>query len=65
MVRQGVSAISENPLFLYPYVVLRLFLSEEDLYRTAQEVELRTQLVFKEAAVWFADILREVAEERE
>ena len=51
MVRQGVSAISENPLFLYPYVALRLFLSEEDLYRTAQEVELRTQLVFKEAGL--------------
>ena len=42
-----------------------LFLSEEDLHRTSQEVEVGAELVLKEAAVWVADVLRKVAEERE
>ena len=40
-----------------------LFLSEEDLYRTSQEVEVSAELVLKEAAVRLTDILRKVTEE--
>ena len=43
----------------------RLFLSQEYLYRTSEEVEVRAQLVFQEAAIRLADILRKVAEECE
>ena len=43
----------------------KLFLSEEYLYWTSEEVEVRTQLVFKESSVRLADILRKVAEECE
>ena len=42
-----------------------LFLSEEYLNRTSEEIKVLTQFVLKEAAVWLADILRKVAEERE
>lgn len=35
------------------------------MYRTSDEVEMRTQLVFQEAAVRLPDILREIAEESE
>ena len=42
-----------------------LFLSEEDVYRTSEEIEVGTELVLKETAVRFADVLREIAEECE
>ena len=42
-----------------------LFLSEEDMHRASEEVEMRTELVFQESLVRVADILRKVAEERE
>ena len=42
-----------------------LFLSEEDLHRTSEEVEVCAELVLQESLVRFADILRKVAEERE
>jgi hypothetical protein len=42
-----------------------LLLSQEYLYRTSEEVEVASELVFKESLVWFADILRKVAEECE
>lgn len=42
-----------------------LFLSEEDVHRTSEEVEVGAELVLKEAAVRFADVLREIAEESE
>ena len=35
------------------------------MHRTSEEVEFRAELVLEESSVWFADILREVAEERE
>ena len=41
-----------------------LFLPEKYLYRTSEEIEVRTQLVLKETSVRFTDILRKVAEER-
>ena len=45
------------------YSVSKLFLSEEDLYRTSEEIEMRTKLVLKEAAVRLADVLRKITEE--
>lgn len=42
-----------------------LFLTEEDMYRTSEEIEVGTELVLQETAVRFADILREIAEECE
>ena len=42
-----------------------LFLSEEYLYWTSEEVEVRTEFVLQEALVWVADVLRKVAEECE
>ena len=42
-----------------------LFLSEEDLHRTSEEVEVCAELVLQESLVRIADILRQVAEERE
>ena len=42
-----------------------LFLSEEYLYRTSEEVEVRTELVLQEALVRIADVLRKVPEECE
>ena len=47
------------------FIMKLLFLSQEHLNRTSEEIEVRTQLVLKETSVWFADILRKVAEERE
>ena len=44
---------------------LRLFLSQVNLYRTAEEVEVASELVLKEASVRLADVLRKVAEECE
>ena len=44
---------------------LMLFLSEENLHRAAEEIELAAQFVLKESLVWVADVLRKVAEERE
>ena len=44
---------------------LRLFLSQVDLYRTTEEVEVASELVLKEASVRLADVLRKVAEECE
>ena len=53
--------------FLAPFQVstkiIRLFLSQEYLYRATEEVKVRSELVFQEAAVRLADILRKVAEE--
>ena len=46
-------------------MIPELFLSEEDMHRTSEEVEVGAELVLKEAAVRFADILRKVAEECE
>jgi hypothetical protein len=46
-------------------MIPELFLSEEDMHRTSEEVEVGAELVLKEAAVRFADVLREVAEECE
>ena len=40
-----------------------LFLSEEYLYRTSEEVEVRTEFVLQEALVWVADVLWKVTEE--
>lgn len=34
------------------------------MYRTSEEVELRSELVLQEPAVWLADVLWQVAEER-
>ena len=51
--------------FPFPLSVTGLLLSEEYLYRTSEEIEVRAQLVFEEASVRFADILRKVAEECE
>ena len=42
-----------------------LFLSEEYLYRTSEEVEVRTEFVLQEALVWVADVLWKVTEECE
>ena len=42
-----------------------LFLPEIYLYRTSEEIEVAPELVLEEAPVRLADILREVAEERE
>ena len=42
-----------------------LFLTEEDVDRAADEVELRAELVLQESSVWLADVLRQVAEESE
>ena len=42
-----------------------LFLSQEDVYRTSEEVELRAELVLQESSVRLADILREITEEGE
>ena len=42
-----------------------LFLPEEDLYRTSEEIEVCAELVLQESLVRFADILRKVAEESE
>ena len=47
------------------WLALLLFLSEEDVHRTADEVELRPEFVLKESSVRLADILRQVAEECE
>ena len=60
LVENGVTDFEapHHPFFL-------LFLSEIDVYRTSEEVELRSQLVLEESSVWLADILREVAEESE
>ena len=41
-----------------------LFLSQEDVHRTSQEVEFAAQLVFKESPVRLTDILWKIAEER-
>ena len=41
-----------------------LFLSEEDLHRTSEEVEVCAELVLQESLVRIADILRQVTEER-
>ena len=35
------------------------------MYRTSEEVELRTELVLQESSVRLADVLRKVAEECE
>jgi hypothetical protein len=40
-------------------------LSEENLYRTSQEIEFAAELVLQEPLVRIADILRKIAEERE
>ena len=42
-----------------------LFLSEEHLYWTSKEVEVRTEFVLQEALVWVADVLWQVTEECE
>ena len=42
-----------------------LFLSEEYLYRTSEEVKVRTELVLQEALVRVADILWKVTEKCE
>ena len=47
---------------MHPFM---LFLSQEDLYRTSDEVKLRTELVLQESSVRLADILWQIAEERE
>ena len=41
-----------------------LFLSQEYVYRAAEEIEVAAKLVLQEAAVRLADVLRKVAEER-
>ena len=48
----------------YRYVLV-LFLSQEYMHRTSEEVEMSAKLVLQETTVRFADILRKVAEERE
>ena len=50
---------------LVRYGPLPLFLSQEYLYRASEEVELASELVLQEPLVRVADILREIAEERE
>ena len=45
---------------MHPFM---LFLPQEDLYRTSEEVELRTELVLQESSVRLTYVLREVAEE--
>lgn len=47
------------------HLLFMLFLSEEDMYRASEEVELRAELVLQESSVWLADVLRQIAEERE
>jgi hypothetical protein len=42
-----------------------LLLSQEYLNRTSEEIEVASELVLEEAAIRFADVLREVAEECE
>ena len=42
-----------------------LFLSQEDVHRTSQEVEFAAQLVLEESSVRLSYVLRKVAEERE
>ena len=39
-----------------------LFLSEEDMHWTSEEIEVSAKLVLQESAIWLADILRKVAE---
>ena len=42
-----------------------LFLPQEYLYRTSEEIKVRAKLVLQESSVRLADILREIAEECE
>lgn len=42
-----------------------LFLPQEYLYRTSEEVEIAPEFVLQESSVRLADILRKVAEECE
>ena len=42
-----------------------LFLSEINLYRATEEIEIAPELILKETSVRLADILRKVAEESE
>ena len=47
------------------HLLFMLFLSEEDVYRASEEVELRAELVLQESSVRLAYVLRKIAEERE
>ena len=42
-----------------------LFLSEINLYRASEEVEVASKLVLQETSVRLADILRKITEESE
>ena len=46
------------------FIVCPLLLPQEHMYRAAEEIEIRTELVLKESSVRLAYVLRKIAEER-
>ena len=55
----GANAVKESRLLMDSM----LFLSEINLYRASEEVEVASKLVLQETSVRLADILRKITEE--